>query len=1000
LPTLIAAAAAPTRFVWAGKGSNTSEYRKSAEQQPIGTSLRQDRMFVVAGGRTIVQRADSGLLYRPTQGWGDKSYDATTSYATPGAGLPGGIVYATLGSAPAAGGGFTLDDETSGWRQFRPLPAESGEVSGATAIAYVAADPGKSGEVTTTTRTVRLFEGAAVVPAPASDEDSAPKTRPGTALAVEGTQVDILVSVDGAVPGIWRLTRSSPAADGWSKPSGFPDPKPGPKPPKRTVSYVLLSQQPAPLTVSEAVTATVPVADQADFARLRSSIDPTQAPTIIAFQDDKAILLFPHKLIVGDQLRLSAPPVPWRVLGPGAAANPALSWEYWNGESWWALGNRDLRDDTANFQKGGGVFFKAPADMKPTDVGGTTRYWIRARLVGGDYGEPMVTVTSGPGPNGTTQQVASRDVSTVRAPYITSLKLGYCAAEPVRPEIILTEDSLGAVDQTSANEAGLEFAVFTPIAELMNPVSAAEAAARTAADDGRCDDPCPEPETSKPSPCDAPGVYESCDSPCIAPPGYRGAAGEEATGFVRGLMLGFSKPFAGDTVSLYVDANPAGSPVELIADILRNGRFAPVNLVEDSSYGLTESGILTLALPGPPDTSDLFGASAHWLRLRPKGDSSFWSPRLRGIHLNGVRARSIETRAMERLGQSIGVADQVFTLTEAPVDPNSLEIRVRELLADEDRTDPDLDIATYEKGPAGDWVLWRATEDLVEAGAPERVFVLDAEAGLIRFGDGATGRIPPLGADILAAHYAHLTGRKANAVEAGKPLQTLSPLAGVERALALDNAAGGSDAEPLESARRRAAAKVRHGGRILSRADLEDFAPTLSPGIAQVRAEKKGGGVRLVVAMSGPEARPSPAQLREYGAAVREVSGYGLARPGGLNVVGPRLLPLAVDLVLRPRAPDLFAEAAEQAKAALAALFDPATGNHDGKGWPFGRLPDAQDIAAALTAIEDLALPEKVTLERADKEIAAERVLPASIPSDVLVRLEGIAFDRAKEEAA
>ena len=65
-----------------------------------------------------------------------------------------------------------------------------------------------------------------------------------------------------------------------------------------------------------------------------------------------------------------------------------------------------------------------------------------------------------------------------------------------------------------------------------------------------------------------------------------------------------------------------------------------------------------------------------------------------------------------------------------------------------------------------------------------------------------------------------------------------------------------------------------------------------------------------------------------------------------------------------------------------------------------GRLPDAQDIAAALAAIETLALPETVMLERADKEIAAERALPARIPSDVLVRLDGVAFERAKEEAA
>jgi predicted phage baseplate assembly protein len=768
------------------------------------------------------------------------------------------------------------------------------------------------------------------------------------------------------------------------------------------LDYVLLDPT-ADVGLIDALTLTNP-AELATLLQAGPLFADTEPPTQVTGTvklNSGEVLLLPHELVENKAIRLFRAPEPWRDLGPSQPANPALSWEYWNGESWWALAGRELVDETANFQQSGGVFFTVPADVQPTDVAGRTEHWLRVRLAGGDYGEAKVTVVGQPGaaPN-TTEQVVVRDVSTVRAPYITSLKLGYCAIAPVRPEIVLTQDSLGAVDQTSANEAGLAFPVFTPIAELMNPVSAAEATAAAAADADSCDDPCPPPESSAPSPCDAPGAYESCDSPCIAPPGYRSPAGTAATGFVRGLMIGFSKPFAGDTVSLYIDAEPAGPPAELAADILQGGRFTPVNLVKDTSYGLTEPGILTLALPGPPDTSELFGASAHWLRLRPKGDSGTWAPKLRGIHLNAVRARSIETRAMERLGQSIGAADQEFRLTEPPVEYRSLELRVRELLADEERADPALDIVTYPAGPAGDWVRWQATEDLVDTGNPQRVFVLDAEAGLVRFGDGMTGRIPPLGADILAVHYAHVTGSKANAVEAGKQLQTLSPLAGVERVLALDNAAGGSDAEALESARRRAAAKVRHGGRILSRADIEEYAPTLSPGIAQVRAEKKNGGTRLIVVMAGLEPRPSPAQLREYGAAIREVAGYGIARPGGLNVVGPRLLPLAVDLVLRPLTPDLFAEAAEQAKTALAALFDPATGNHDGKGWPLGRLPDEQDIAAALVAIEDLALPESVTLERADKELASERALPASIPSDVLVRLDSVALERAQEEAA
>jgi hypothetical protein len=977
------------------------------EPYPIGADSNDARMMVSAAGKTFVQRSNAGLRYRPASADGGAFTElqfpiASNLYVAPADQLPAEPLYAIIGTNPQ-GSGYTFSTETGDYRQLIRLSGSKEPVPEAE-YRFLQGTRPAANATKTDDRELTLV--------------SAPTESPITVLLEKW-------DADGhrTYAGIWKLTLAPPPKPpAKKKPAAADEPEPAPPPPAepaRTIwtteqdlpkvksserlDYVLLGQI-APIGLIEAVALADPAAFNAalEAGPLFAENPPTQVTGTVKLTSGE-VLLLDHDQVEDHMIRLFRAPEPWRDLGPSEPANPALSWEYWNGESWWALAARELVDQTANFQQSGGVFFTVPADIEPTDVAGRTEHWLRVRLAGGDYGEAKVTVVGQPGaaPN-TTEQTVIRDVSTVRAPYITALRLGYCAIQPVRPDIVLTEDSLGTIDQTSANEAGLEFPVFTPVAELMNPVDAAEATAEAAAASDSCDDPCPAPASSQPGPCAAPGAYESCDSPCIPPPGYRGTAGGAAAGFVRGLMIGFTKPFAGDTVSLYIDAEPAGPPVELVADILRGGRFTPVNLVKDTSYGLTESGILTLALPGPPDTSDLFGASAHWLRLWPKSDPSTWAPQLRGIHLNAVMARSIETREMEPLGQSIGAADQEFRLTEPPVDPRSLELRVRELLSDEDRANPELDIATYEAGPTGEWVLWSATEDLVDVGDPQRVYVLDAEGGVVRFGDGATGRIPPLAADILAARYAHVTGSKANVVEPGKQLQTLSPLAGVEKALALDNAAGGSDAEALESARQRAAAKVRHGGRILSRADIEDYAPTLSPGIAQVRAEKKGGGTRLVIVMGGAEPRPSPAQLRGFGDAIRDVAGYGIARPGGLSVVAPRLMPLAVDLVLRPRTPDLFAEAAEQAKAALLALFDPATGNHDGKGWPLGRLPDEQDIAAALIPIEDLALPESVTLERADKETSAERTLPDGIPSDVLVRLDAadIALERAQEQAA
>ena len=203
----------------------------------------------------------------------------------------------------------------------------------------------------------------------------------------------------------------------------------------------------------------------------------------------------------------------------------------------------------------------------------------------------------------------------------------------------------------------------------MNPVSAAAATAAATAVSAKLRGSLPAARTAPSLALRRAGRFRQLRQllPRALRPGRR--RGETEAGFVRGLMIGFSKPFAGETVSLYVDAEPSGAPVELDADILRGGRFVPADLVTDTSYGLTESGILTLALPGPPDYERPVRGERALAAAAAQAAGAAWAPRLRGLHLNAVLAGSVETHAMEQLGQSIGVADQLFQLTEPPVDP-------------------------------------------------------------------------------------------------------------------------------------------------------------------------------------------------------------------------------------------------------------------------------------------------------------------------------------------
>ena len=262
----------------------------------------------------------------------------------------------------------------------------------------------------------------------------------------------------------------------------------------------------------------------------------------------------------------------------------------------------------------------------------------------------------------------------------------------------------------------------------------------------------------------------------------------------------------------------------------------------------------------------------------------------------------------------MGAPDQVFRLAQAPVAADSLELRVAEPVGIEEAGA--LQALPEIGGMPGPWLRWQEVPEFPvpeEQDLPQRLYTLDAETGVLCFGNGKNGAIPPPGGAILAVVYRHVTGAAANAVKPGSELQLLSPIAGVEKVIALDAAAGGSDVEAPGAARARAPAKIRNGGRVVTLADVEDFIRSRAPAPAQVHASNWRGGVRLVVAGRNRPI-PSPAELREIERAVAEVATYGLAAPRRLSAVGPRLLPITIEIVVAPDDATGFADIAAEAR--------------------------------------------------------------------------------------
>src|SRR5205823_4067424 len=125
---------------------------------------------------------------------------------------------------------------------------------------------------------------------------------------------------------------------------------------------------------------------------------------------------------------------------------------------------------------------------------------------------------------------------------------------------------------------------------------------------------------------------------------------------------------------------------------------------------------------------------------------------------------------------------------------------------------------TFPNFPArtGCWVLWKQVIDPADEDRSARVYALDDATGVITFGDGLRGMIPPIGTNVIVAEeYRQGGGEAANTVTAWAQINLVTPLSGVAAVVAPDGAAGGSDPQNPAATVRFAPANLRLRDRAL-----------------------------------------------------------------------------------------------------------------------------------------------------------------------------------------
>ncbi|MEO8333810.1 MAG: putative baseplate assembly protein [bacterium] len=414
-------------------------------------------------------------------------------------------------------------------------------------------------------------------------------------------------------------------------------------------------------------------------------------------------------------------------------------------------------------------------------------------------------------------------------------------------------------------------------------------------------------------------------------------------------------------------------------------RFQTLALEGDTTRGLTQQGVLRLRLPldtttiGVPDPGDeyLLGTGSFpppleddeqaknlicWIRAsrratdRPIG-------RVLYVGVNATEVLQARTAKTEFLAVGTGDAGQSYPLVNHPVLARTAEVQVEE---------------------DGRWVDWDEVDGFEASTSDSRQYVLDAEAGTVRFGNGVRGRAPQIGQRIRVRKYRYGGGAEGNV--GAKAIAKLDGLSQVKANNPLP-ARGGAPAESIGEALERVPGELRRHDRAVTMGDFQELAlatpgadvgradclPLFRPpkNLADLPAPKPSapfteaaGVVSVVVWPREDRQRPNaPMASRTL---LREVCEYLDARrlvTTELYVIPPTYRKIAVAVGLRAK-PGYGIEAVRRwVELVLRQYLAPLPPyGPDGHGWPLGRAVYGPELEAAALQVEGVELLEGLSV--------------------------------------
>lgn len=640
----------------------------------------------------------------------------------------------------------------------------------------------------------------------------------------------------------------------------------------------------------------------------------------------------------------------------GASVQPAdnslqhlIAWEYWNGKRWVTKFQSTSLPNSKDLDTTEIIEFDVPLDFEPVKVNDEEGLWMRVRLVSGGFGFKQTVPWEAGGATNEFTYVISQP------PALAAFRIGYTwrsASEPA--EQVRTFNDFQYEDHTyDAKWPGVTFPPFRRVTDV------------------------------------TPAVY-----------------------------LGFDRKLPVDDIGVYFDIveekGETGGPA-LLWEYFDGSTWHGLSF-EDETRNLRLPGILSFIAAEDSVPLARFGTKLHFIRGRLKEDGPPGEPTINGIFPNSVWASQQRTLNDTPLGASSGLPNQVFRFTQIPV-LTGQRIEVRELaggranvewrllamqISNGDvNTIRELEEMLGREGTQTDviqgdlrlrrdknkkvvevWVCWKEQAHFFESGPDDRHYVIDHARGLVFFGDGVRGRIPPPTAAILAKQHRSGGGLVGN-VPARSIKQLLAPLSGVQAVFNPRAAEGGADGETIERFSVRGPQTVRHRGRAISPSDYETLAREASPAVAVARAipTRNASGLRipgwvtLVIIPQSEERLPWPSfglrqQVLKY---IEDRAPADVVAANHIYLTGPDYLSIDVRATLAPKNAAEAGTVERRARLGLEDFLHPLRGGPEHLGWDPGRDLYLSDVATVLERVEGIDYVKELSLS-VNENLQGERV--------------------------